>query len=151
MEQIQVVAFKLGNEEYAIDVMAVQEIIRPTAITRVPRTKDFYSGVINLRGNVVPIVNLAKRFNLEEVELTEKSRIIILNVNDIRVGITVESVTEVININKDDIETPNLTNVIDEKFIAGVAKYQERLLILLNIEEVIELTEVAQDTEEIKG
>ncbi|NLW24712.1 MAG: chemotaxis protein CheW [Clostridia bacterium] len=151
MEQIQVVAFKLGNEEYAIDVMAVQEIIRPTAITRVPRTKDFYSGVINLRGNVVPIVNLAKRFNLEEVELTEKSRIIILNVNDIRVGITVESVTEVININKDDIETPNLTNVIDEKFIAGVAKYQERLLILLNIEEVLELTEVAQDTEEIKG
>lgn len=151
MEQIQVVAFKLANEEYAIDVMTVQEIIRPTAITRVPRTKDFYSGVINLRGNVVPIVNLAKRFNLEEVNLTEKSRIIILNINDIRVGITVESVTEVININKDDIETPNLTNVIDEKFIAGVAKYQERLLILLNIEEVLELTKVAQDTEENKG
>ena len=140
MNEIQVVAFNLAKEEYAIDILAVQEIIRPTAITRVPKAPSYIEGVINLRGNVVPVVNLRQCFGLKEEEQTETSRIIILIINDMKIGITVDSVTEVIRIKEDDVEVPDLSGSLDKKFVKGIGKYNEdRLLILLDLVEILEL------------
>ena len=140
MKEIQVVAFNLAKEEYAIDILAVQEIIRPTSITRVPKAPSYIEGVINLRGNVVPVVNLRHRFGLKEVEQTETSRIIILIINDMKIGITVDNVTEVIRIKEDDIEVPDLSDSLDQRFVQGVGKYNGRLLLLLDLVEILELT-----------
>ena len=139
MDEIQIVAFKLAKEEYAIDILSVQEIIKPTAVTRVPKAPPYIEGVINLRGNVVPVINLRYRFALGEGNQTDASRIIILNVNDIKTGITVDSVTEVIRIKRDDIETPDLIGAVDKRFVQGVGKYKERLLIMLDLPEVLDL------------
>jgi len=140
MKEIQVVAFNLAKEEYAIDILAVQEIIRPTSITRVPKAPSYIEGVINLRGNVVPVVNLRHRFGLKEVEQTETSRIIILIINDMKIGITVDNVTEVIRIKEDDIVVPDLSDSLDQRFVQGVGKYNGRLLLLLDLVEILELT-----------
>lgn len=140
MKEIQVVAFNLAKEEYAIDILAVQEIIRPTAITRVPKAPSYIEGVINLRGNVVPVVNLRHRFGLKEEEQTETSRVIILIINDMKIGITVDNVTEVIRIKEEDIEVPDLSDSLDQRFVQGVGKYNGRLLLLLDLEEILELT-----------
>ena len=140
MKEIQVVAFNLAKEEYAIDILAVQEIIRPTAITRVPKAPSYIEGVINLRGNVVPVVNLRHRFGLKKEEQTETSRVIILIINDMKIGITVDNVTEVIRIKEEDIEVPDLSDSLDQRFVQGVGKYNGRLLLLLDLEEILELT-----------
>lgn len=149
MDEMQVVAFRLDNEEYAVDILAVQEIIRPTAITRVPKAPAFVKGVINLRGNVVPVINLRKRFGINKEDLTDNNaRIIILNIDEIKIGITVDSVTEVIKIGSEDIEEPNLIESIDKKFVEGVGKYDDRLLILLNLEEILELARISKNKSE---
>lgn len=140
MSEIQVVAFSIAKEEYAIDILAVQEIIRPTAITRVPKAPSYIEGVINLRGNVVPVINLRCRFGMVEGEQTETSRVIILNIHEMKIGITVDSVTEVIRINENDVEVPDLSDSLDKRFVKGVGKYNGRLLILLDLEEILELT-----------
>jgi len=149
VDEMQVVAFRLDNEEYAVDILAVQEIIRPTAITRVPKAPAFVKGVINLRGNVVPVINLRKRFGINKEDLTDNNaRIIILNIDEIKIGITVDSVTEVIRIGSEDIEEPNLIESIDKKFVEGVGKYDDRLLILLNLEEILELARISKNKSE---
>jgi len=137
MEGRQVVAFKLGKEEYAVGIQDVKEIIRSTVVTRVPKTPDYIKGVINLRGNVVPVISLNKRFGTEAEKLTDQSRIIILNINEINVGITVDSVTEVIWLRGENIESSGSIEAIDAKFIDGVGKVDDRLLILLNLEEIL--------------
>jgi len=147
MDGIQVVAFLLNDEEYAVNILAVQEIIRPTAITRVPKAPEYVQGVINLRGNVVPVINLRKRFGCNKENLIDdNTRIIILNVNEVKAGITVDSVTEVIRISGENIEEPNLIESLDKKYVDGIGKYENRLLILLNLEEILELAHFSQDT-----
>lgn len=141
MEEIQIVAFRLANEEYGVNILNVQEIIRPTEVTRVPKALHYLTGVINLRGNVVPVINLRKRFDIEK-EINEddnNTRIIILNLYDLNIGITVDSVTEVLRLKEDEIEEPNLIEVLDNKFVQAVGKCNDRLIILLNLDEVLEL------------
>lgn len=140
MNEIQVVAFSLAKEEYAIDILTVQEIIRTTAITRVPKAPSYIEGVINLRGNVVPVVNLRQRIGLKYEKQTEASRVIILIINDMKIGITVDSVTEVIRIKEDNVEAPDLSGSLDKKFFKGVGKHNDRLIILLDLVEILELT-----------
>jgi purine-binding chemotaxis protein CheW len=138
MGKRQMVTFKCGEEEYAIDIQLVKEIIRPPAFTRVPKSPEYIKGVINLRGNIVPVISLSKRLGNIESDLTEQSRIVILTIDDISFGIIVDSVTEVNYLEEKDIETPELITTVDAKFVNGVGKIDDRLLILLNLSEIID-------------
>lgn len=145
-EELKVIVFALKDEHYGIDVDKVQTIERLTPITRVPKTPTFIKGVINLRGAVVPIIDLRGRFNLPETELTEHSRIIVVAVNDIEVGFIVDSANDVIDLNTDQIDSPpEIVGGIRAKYLHGIAKLSdERLLIMLNLSEVLNKQEIIQ-------
>lgn len=145
MEELQIVGFMLGDEEYAVDILSVNEILKMTSITRVPKANEFVKGVINLRGNVVPIINLRKKFKGEEKEADDTTRIIILTIDDNRFGIIVDNVTEVIRIKSENIEEPNLIDSLDKKYVEGVGKYDGRLLILLKLEQILTIVEEANE------
>lgn len=153
MEEMQIVAFNLANEEYGVDILNVQEIIRPTIITRVPKAPDYLVGVINLRGNVVPVIDLRKRFGITGTASNEQNcRIIILSIFDLKIGITVDRVTEVLRLSKENIEEPSLIEVLDNRFVQGVGKFNERLIILLDLIQVLELTlEKNPETTDVRG
>jgi purine-binding chemotaxis protein CheW len=145
-EDIKVIVFKLENEEYGIEVEKVQTIERMLPITRVPKTFTFVKGVINLRGVVIPIIDLRGRFSLPLVEYTENTRIIIVAVNDMEVGFVVDSANDVIDLNTDQIENPpEVVGGIKAKYLQGVAKIKDdRLLIMLNLSEVLNKSEIVQ-------
>ncbi|OAB41356.1 chemotaxis protein CheW [Paenibacillus glacialis] len=145
-EDIKVIVFKLGDEEYGIEVDKVQTIERMVPITRVPKTFTFVKGVINLRGVVIPIIDLRGRFSLPLIENTESTRIIIVAVNDMEVGFIVDSANDVIDLNTDKIENPpEVVGGIKAKYLQGVAKInEERLLIMLNLSEVLNKNEIIQ-------
>lgn len=138
MAEEQLVTFSLGSEEFGVDIMRVQEIIRIPPITRVPKAPSYIEGVINLRGNVIPVVSLRNRFGMDRVEETDLSRIIVLQVQNKVFGITVDAVTEVLRLDKDAIEPPPPVALgMDSHFILGVGKINERLLILLNLDQIM--------------
>lgn len=145
-EEMKVIVFKLGNEEYGIEVEKVQTIERMMPVTRVPKTYSFIKGVINLRGVVIPVIELAGRFGLPEGEPTDQTRIIIVAVNDMQVGFIVDSASDVIDLNSDSIETPpEVVGGIKAKYLRGVAKVgEERLLVMLNLSEVLNKSEIIQ-------
>ena len=136
--EIQLVVFKLGGEEYGVSILQVQEIKRITEITRVPHTPEYIKGVINLRGNVLPVIDLKKRLNLPQQEITEEARIIIVKVNEISVGMMVDAVSEVMTINQQNIDSPDVVaGSVSSNYLSGVGKLDNRLLILLNLETII--------------
>lgn len=139
-DEYQVVAFKLGKEEYAVDVLNVQEIERLLNITRVPRTKDYVDGVINLRGNIVPVINLHKKFNIDSSGSEDDKRIIVFQFDDIHAGIIVDEVSEVLRLNVNDIEeTAKVYDSVAAEHIKGIAKVNDRLLILLDLLKILEV------------
>lgn len=141
-EEVQLVAFKLGGEEYGVSITQVQEIIRRREPTRIPQTPNFIEGVINLRGNLIPIIDLKKRFKLPEVEFDENSRIIIVEVEGQTVGIIVDAVSEVLRISQDAIEPPPPgVATIEAEYLKGVGKIDDRLLILLDIDKLLSTKE----------
>ncbi len=138
---LQFVTFSLNNEEYAVDILNVQEINRITEITEVPNSPHYIEGVINLRGKVIPVLNLRKKFGFPERSLDDTSRIIIMEVNNITCGMIVDSVSEVLRIPSSIIEPPPpMSSANNSRFIKGLAKLENRLIILLNIEKIIEET-----------
>ena len=140
-DEVQLVAFKLSKEEYGVSILHVQEIKRLTDITRVPYTPDFIKGVMNLRGSVLPVIDLKKRLGLVEEPYSEDTRIIIVKVDDISIGMIVDAVTEVLAIGPDHIEAPEA--VVDgagNNFISGVGNIDNRLVIMLNLNEIVGLT-----------
>jgi len=140
LNEVQIVAFKLGNEEYAVDILAVQEIIRLLHITRVPRANGFIEGVINLRGNVIPIINLHKKFSLGEPVYSDDTRIIVFQVEDVRAGFIVDGVSEVLRLNLTDVEaTQSVYGSLDANVIRGIGKVKGRLVILLDPAQLLEL------------
>jgi len=145
-EELKVIVFALNHEEYGIEVDKVQTIERLSPITRVPKTPAFIKGVINLRGAVVPVIDLRGRFNLVETEMNENSRIIVVAVNDIEVGFIVDSANDVIDIDTDQIDSPpEIVGGIRAKYLHGIAKLGEgRLLIMLNLNEVLNKQEIIQ-------
>ncbi|CAM3939271.1 chemotaxis protein CheW [Paenibacillus alkaliterrae] len=145
-EELKVIVFALGNEEYGIEVDKVRTIERLSPITRVPKTASFIKGVINLRGVVVPVLDLRGRFNLSETTATENSRIIVVSVADIEVGFIVDSANDVIDIDSDTIDLPpEIVGGIKAKYLRGIAKLGEgRLLIMLNLSEVLNKNEIIQ-------
>ena len=138
MEPLQVVVFGLESQEYAININSVKEIIMMTDITTVPNSEEHVKGIINLRGTVTPIISLSKKFLIEERPYTDESRIIILNINDRNVGIIVDSVTEVKMIPQENIQTDAVLDDYNESYIAGIANQDDRLLIILEAQKLIE-------------
>lgn len=138
MAEEQLVTFSLGSEEFGVDIMRVQEIIRIPPITRVPKAETYIEGVINLRGNVIPVISLRTRFGMTRVEETDLSRIVVLQVQTKVFGVWVDAVTEVLRLDSEAIEPPPPISIgMDSQFIRGVGKIGERLLILLDLDHII--------------
>jgi len=140
--------FTLADEEYGIGILKVKEIIGMMAITTVPRTPEYMKGVINLRGKVIPVVDLRLKFGMESIGYTERTCIIVVEITGdnqkIQIGILVDSVSEVLNIKAADIEdAPNFGSHLDTEYILGMAKTGGRVKILLDIDKVLNRSEVA--------
>jgi len=139
--------FTLNEEEYGISILKVKEIIGMMAITSVPQTPDFVKGVINLRGKVIPVVDLRLRFNMPPMDYNERTCIIVAEIGDdsetILMGTVVDSVSEVMNIKGEDIEkTPSFGTEVDTEFILGMAKMEGGVKILLDIDRVFNSDEL---------
>ncbi len=139
-EGMQVVAFKLRDEEYGVNIFHVQEIRNLVDITRVPFSASYIKGVINLRGSVLPVIDLKKRLGLESTPYTDKTRIVTVTVGDLPVGMLVDSVTEVLTIRSKLVDTKKAINDKDiGKFLSGIGNIDGRLVIMLNLEEIVGL------------
>jgi purine-binding chemotaxis protein CheW len=137
-EERQLVIFDLAGEAYGVDINAVQGIIRMQTITKVPRTPDFVEGVINLRGEVIPVVDLRKRFGLTATDETKDSRIVVVYIGEQQVGMVVDAVTEVLRIAADSIEPPSsVITSADSAYLLGIAKLEDRLITLLDLEQAL--------------
>jgi purine-binding chemotaxis protein CheW len=137
-DERQLVVFELGGELYGVEISRVHEIIRLQTVTRVPRAPAFVEGVINLRGKVIPVVDLRRRFGLESAEHTRASRIVVVEIGDQVVGIIVDGVSEVLRISESTVEPPSpVVAGIDSEYIHGIAKLPERLVILLDLDRVL--------------
>ena len=138
--EVQVVAFKLRKEEYGFNILNVKEIKGLTDITRVPFASDFIKGVINLRGSVLPVIDLKKRLGLQDMEYTDDTRIVVVREDDLEVGMIVDALTGVITLNGEHIDAAKSVDNENSRFITGVGKVEEeRLIILLNLEAIIGL------------
>lgn len=139
-EAKQFVVFRLGKEEYGIDIKKVTTIERMMNIARVPKTPASIKGVTNLRGEIIPIMDLRTRFNLPNLEECEDTRIIIIKIEDLSVGIIVDSVAEVLQLQEDSIENvSNFNSNLSMDYIMGVGKVDNRIVTLLNLEMLIKL------------
>ncbi len=137
-QEQQIVVFDLAGEAYGVDINAVLEIIRMEEITGVPETANFVEGVINIRGKVIPVVDLRKRFGLEHGEVSKDNRIVVVDIASQSIGMIVDAVNEVMRISEDSIEPPSLviTNE-DSEYLIGIAKLEGRMIILLDLERVL--------------
>ncbi len=137
-ELIQLVTFSIGEEEFGVDILKVQEIIRTMEITKVPRAPLFVEGVINLRGKVIPIIDLRSKFGLQTREHDQHTRIIVIEINDMIVGFVVDSVSEVLRIPASTVEPPPpVVSGLESEYINGVGKLEDRLLILLDLNRLL--------------
>lgn len=141
-EILQLVSFNIANEEFGIDILKVEEIIRVITITRIPNTPEFIEGVVNLRGRVIPVVNLRTRLGFPKKEFDNQTRVIVVEIADITVGFIVDSVREVLRIPKSITEPPpELTTDVNSEYITAVGKLENRLLILLDLEKILNIKE----------
>jgi purine-binding chemotaxis protein CheW len=144
-ELLQLVSFNLGDEEFGIDILRVQEINRMVEITRVPNTPSFVEGVINLRGHVIPIIDLRARFGLERKPVEKSTRIVVVEIQGRIVGFIVDAVSEVLRIPKSVTEPPPpIVAGIEAEYITAVGKLEDRLLILLDLERIFSREETAK-------
>jgi purine-binding chemotaxis protein CheW len=145
-EEKKVIVFALGSEEYGVEVDKVRTIERMQPMTRVPKVPAFINGVINLRGVVVPIIDLRARFGLDLAEYNDNTRIIIVSAEEYEVGLIVDSANDVIDLDSDEINSPpEIVGGIKAKYLDGIARVGEnRLLVLLNLERVLDKSEIQQ-------
>ena len=137
-ELMQLVTFSIGEEEFGVDILKVQEIIRMMEITKVPRAPEFVEGVINLRGKVIPIIDLRRRFGLLARGHDKNTRIIVIEINAMIVGFVVDSVSEVLRIPSSTVEPPPpVVSGMESEYISGVGKLEDRLLILLDLDRLL--------------
>jgi purine-binding chemotaxis protein CheW len=141
-QELQLVSFHVGEEEFGIDILRVKEIIRVLQITKVPNSPEYVEGVINLRGRVIPIIDLRVRLEVTKTELNTNSRIIVLEIEDKIVGFIVDSVSEVLRISTSLIEPPpSIVSNINSEYITAIVKLDEKLLILLDMDKVLSTEE----------
>ncbi len=141
--ETQLVLFKMAGSEFGVEIHQVREINRVGEITKVPKAPDFLEGVMNLRGRIVPVVDLKKRFHLPAVEKTSQSRIIIAEVGDQFIGLWVDRVTEVLKVPPSAVAPPpEMILTIAGEYLAGIVEAKDRLIILLNLPRILRLEEI---------
>ena len=141
-DQLQLVSFHIGDEEFAVDILNIQGINRMVEVTKVPNAPDYVEGIINLRGKVIPIIDLRKRLGLPKKPYDKDTRFIVVEINNKVIGFIVDSVNEVLRINSSITEPPPpVVSGIDSEFITAVGKLEDRLLILLDIEKILSSAE----------
>ena len=142
MEDVQVAAFKLLKEEYGVNILNVQEIKVLTDITRVPFAPDYIKGVINLRGSVLPVIDLKRRIGLEDAPYTDATRIILMKIGEFSIGMIVDAVTEVLTISGRDINpAKDVSDSTSNRFVSSIGNIDARLIIMLNLDEIVDLPE----------
>ncbi len=149
IEEHQYLAFILNNEKYAIEVLKVKEIIKYGNITEIPFSKNYIVGVTNIRGNIIPIISLAKRFNINESNITKKSCILVVSIKDeddfIEIGIVVDLVNQVFDIFPNDMEEfPSLGTSIEKRFVKRIGKVQNFFIPILDMEVVLDIHELSE-------
>ena len=148
----QLVVFDLADEGYGVDISSVREIIRMQEITKVPRAPEFVEGVINLRGKVIPVVDLRKRFGFPDSDATKDTRIVVVDIGGQDIGVVVDSVTEVLRIGADAVEPPSsVITTADSEYLLGIAKLESRLIILLDLEQALSVMELARIKDEFEA
>ncbi len=146
-ELIQLISFIVGDEEYGLEILRVKEVIRIREITRLPRAPSFVKGIINLRGDVIPIIDLRDKFGLERQDYTAMTRVIVVDVDSRLVGMVVDAASQVVRIPADQVEPPPpVAGESSVEFIRGVGRLDERLIILLNIDRILSTTEKVELT-----
>ena len=144
----QLISFSVDGEEYGLDILRVKEVIRAAEVTRLPRAPAFVKGIINLRGDVIPIIDLREKFSYESVEYTDATRVIVVDVNGRLVGMIVDEASQVLRIPDSQIEPPPpIVGGLPNQFIKGVGKLDDRLIVLLNIDKILSSDEM----EELEG
>lgn len=137
-ELLQLVTFSIGEEEFGVNILKVQEIIRTMEITKVPRSPEFVEGVINLRGKVIPIIDLRRRFGLASKAGDKDTRIIVIEINSVIVGFVVDAVSEVLRIPAGTVEPPPpVVAGVESDYISGVGQLKDRLLIMLDLDRLL--------------
>jgi purine-binding chemotaxis protein CheW len=144
-ELLQLVSFKIGEEEFGIDILTVQEINRMLQITKVPNTPEFIEGVINLRGRIIPVLDLRVKLGMTKKSHGKNTRIVVVNLNDRTIGFIVDEVSEVLRIPKNITETPpDLVGGVNSDYITSIGKLEDRLLILLDLDKILSTSEFNQ-------
>ncbi|MFA5363062.1 MAG: chemotaxis protein CheW [Candidatus Omnitrophota bacterium] len=151
-KECQLVVFTIGDEEFGVDIRQVREIVRLVAITFLPKAPSFIEGVVNLRGQVLAVIDLAKRLGIKSKERGETTRIIVVEVADNTVGMTVDSVSEVLRLGSEFVEEmPSLVDTeVPEHFIRGVGKLKDRLLVLLDLKNILTIEELKHVEHHVK-
>ena len=147
---LQIVCFKIANEEYGIDILKVQEIQKIPEITQIPRSVEYIKGVIDLRGKVIPIVDLSVKFGIKKPEETEFDRAIMIDVDDKkgdhpkRIGLAIDNVSHVVRVDSNDIEPPPpVVKGISGKYIIGIAKLEDRFVVILDINQIFTSSDIS--------
>jgi len=145
IREIQVACFRLGEEIYAVDIMRIKEIIRPQKLASLPKAPSFVEGVLNLRGAVIPVIDLRKRFDMPTREIDQNRRLLIISLAICDMGIAVDEVTEVITIPVANIKPPpQVTQGVDAEYLLGVCLAQDSLIMLLNPDRLLTGREAAE-------
>jgi purine-binding chemotaxis protein CheW len=151
-QSMQMISFSVGVEEYGIDIQTVREVIRNHRITPLPRAPSYLKGVINLRGGVIPIIDLRERFGIDDRESTAESRVIVVEIGGKPVGMVVNSVSHVLRIAMSQIEeAPDWVGGLTNAYVRGIVRVEEKLVVLLNIDSMLtgsELQEIARSQQE---
>lgn len=143
-DELQLVVFNIGTEEFGVEIMNVQEIIRMTNITKIPQASNFLKGIINLRGRIIVVINLNVIMGMQNKEQDENTRIIVADVGDTVMGFVVDSVSEVIRLPQNSVEPAPavIANKIGTEYVRGVGKLEDRLLILLDLDKILSANEM---------
>jgi purine-binding chemotaxis protein CheW len=147
-ELLQLVGFHVGEEEFCLDILRVQEIIRLQQLTRVPNSPDAMDGVMNLRGKIIPVIALRKRFGLEQAGSNKNARIVVVEVKGTVLGLIVDSVSEVLRIPAATVEPPPHLGQARQEYVSGVGKLDDRLLILLDVDRLLSADDLMGATQE---
>lgn len=138
IQEVQLACFRLGDANFAADIMRIKEILKPQRLTKLPRTPDFVEGVINLRGTVIPVIDLRKRFELPGRAPLEESRLLVVAVYRQLVGLVVDDVTEVVTVHANDIKPPpHVADGISTEYLVGVCLVRDSLIMLLNLDTIL--------------
>ena len=142
-KELQIVGFRVGRETFGLPISLVHEIVRPPEITNVPHAPEYVEGVMNLRGRIVPVIDLRRRFGSTVAENKRKNRVLVVDVDSHAVGLVVDSASEVLKISDAQIEPPpNVFADAATSYVTGVAKYQGRLIILVDLKKILQAGEL---------